>query len=60
MTTTDALNHLQNSDPVIRDLFNLMGGAARELGMAHKHEMYGILQEVVIRALPGVTLAFRD
>ena len=60
MTTTAGLNHLQNSDPVIRDLFNLMGGAGRELGTAHKHELYDILQEAVVRALPGVTLAFRD
>ena len=45
---------------ICRDLFNLMGGTGRELGTAHKHELYDILQEAVIRANPGVTLAFRD
>jgi hypothetical protein len=59
MTTTDALNHLQKSDPVIRDLFVLMKGGG-DLGTATRHTLYDILQEAVVRAIPGVKLAFRN
>ena len=59
MTTGDALNHLQKSDPVLRELFVLMNGVG-DLGTTTKHTLYDILQEAIARALPDVTLAFRD
>ena len=59
MTTDNALTHLQKSDPVIRDLFVLMNGVG-DLGTTPMHMLYDILQEAIARALPDVTLAFRD